>query len=141
GLAERLLVIWNRTRPDQPQYWPYVPYYARRLEREMLEPAEVALPDSFVVVTSDNQIVALALNAHVADNRLCTIYLGVDPNFRRRKLATLLKLKLIAHAQMHEIAFLVAENEVSNTVMHNINRRLGYRHVLDTLVYQKTLAE
>ena len=83
SLAERLLPLWNRTRPDQPQYWPYVPYYAQRLEREMLEPAEVALAHSFVVVAPNNHIVALTLNAFVADKRLCTIYLGVDPDFRR----------------------------------------------------------
>ena len=139
GLAERLLPLWNRTRPDQPQYWPYVPYYARRFEREMLEPAEVALPHSFVIVAPDNHIVALALNAYAADNRLCTIYLGVDPDFRRRKLATALKLKLIAHTQAHGIDFLAAENEASNTAMRDINRRLGYHHLPDLVVYQKTL--
>jgi GNAT superfamily N-acetyltransferase len=139
GLAARLLPLWNRTRPDQPHYWPYVHYDARRFEREMLEPAEVALPHSFVVVAPDNHIVALALNAYAASNRLCTIYLGVDPDFRRRKLATALKLKLIAHAQAHSVDFLAAENEASNTAMHHINRRLGYRHLPDLVVYQKTL--
>jgi GNAT superfamily N-acetyltransferase len=139
GLAARLLPLWNRTRPDQPQYWPYVPYDAGRFEREMLEPAEVALPHSFVVVAPDNHIVALALNAYAADRRLCTIYLGVDPDFRRRKLATALKLKLITHAQAHGIDFLAAENAASNTAMCAINRRLGYRHLPDLVMYQKTL--
>ena len=139
GLAERLLPLWNRTRPDQPQYWPYVSYAAQRFEREMLEPAEVALAHSFVIVASDHHIVALALNAFVANNRLCTIYLGVDPEFRRRRLATALKLKLIAHAQLHGIDFLAAENDAGNTAMRDINRRLGYHHLPDLVVYQKTL--
>lgn len=139
GLAERLLPLWNRTRPDQPQYWPYVHYAAQRLEREMLEPAEVALPHSFVIVAPNNHIVALALNANVAENRLCTIYLGVDPDFRRRKLATALKLKLITHAQAHGIDFLAAENEASNTAMRDINRRLGYHHLSELVVYSNAI--
>jgi mycothiol synthase len=139
GLAERLLPLWNRTRPDQPQYWPYVHYSAQRLEREMLEPAEVSLAHSLVIVAPKHQIVALALNAAVADKRLCTIYLGVDPDFRRRKLATALKLKLITHAQSHGIDFLAAENAASNTAMRDINRRLGYHHLPDLVVYQTML--
>jgi GNAT superfamily N-acetyltransferase len=139
GLAERLLPLWNRTRPDQPQYWPYIAYAAPRLEREMLEPAEVALPHSFVIVAPDNQIIALALNACVADNCLCTIYVGVDPDFRRRKLATALKLKLIAHARAHGIDVLAAENDAGNAAMRAINQRLGYQHVSELVVYQKLL--
>jgi GNAT superfamily N-acetyltransferase len=138
GLAERLLPLWNATRPDQPQYWPYVPYDARRLEREMLEPAEVALSHSFVIVAPDNHIAALALNACTDDNRLYTIYLAVAPDSRRRKLATALKLKLIAHARARGIDFLAAENAAGNTAMSAINRRLGYRHLPELVVYQKT---
>jgi mycothiol synthase len=140
-LAERLLPIWNRTRPDEPQYWPYVPYDAPRFERELLAPNDVALQHSPCILTVEERIVAFSLNAHDADNRLFTIYSGVDPDLRRRKLATALKLKLIAHAQAHRIDFLAAENEVSNKAMWGINQRLGYRRLLELVVYQKILAE
>jgi GNAT superfamily N-acetyltransferase len=140
SLAERLLPLWNRTRPDQPQHWPYVPYYASRLEQEMLEPEAVALPHSFVIVTPSNQIVALALSAKLTDACLATIYLAVDPDFRGRRLATALKQKLIAHAQEHAIATLVAANDRRNRAMRAINERLGYRHLAERLVYQQILA-
>jgi mycothiol synthase len=139
GLAERLLPLWNRTRPDQPQFWPFVPYQARRLEQEMLAPDAVALADSFAIVAPAGQIVAFTLSARIADDRLHTIYLGVDPEFRRRGLASALKLKLIAHAQARGIAFLSAENDARNTVMAALNRRLGFRHLAELLVYQKSL--
>ena len=143
GLAERLLPLWNRTRPDQPQAWPFVPYTTQRLTREMLEPEEIALHHSFAIVTADNQIVALNLN--IQDGQMCatqqlfTIYSAVDPAFRWRKLATALKLKLIAHAQAHEITFLAAENDERNQPMWQINQRLGYQRLADLISYHKTL--
>jgi GNAT superfamily N-acetyltransferase len=140
GLAERLLPIWNRTRPDQPQHWPYAPYSARRLEQEMLEPAETALRHSFAIIGPANQIVALALSAQLADARLASIYLAVDPDFRGRRLATALKHTLIAQAHAHAIAALLAENDRRNGAMRAINEGLGYRQMAEALVYQQCLA-
>jgi ribosomal protein S18 acetylase RimI-like enzyme len=138
-LADRLLPLWNRTRPDQPQAWPYIPYRAQRLEREMLEPAEMALAHSFVVVDADQRFVALTLNAYAPDSGLFTVYSAVDPDFRRRKLATALKLKLLTSAQRHQIDFLIVENETSNTAMRRINHQLGYRPLLNLVMYRQSL--
>lgn len=139
GLAERLLPIWNRTRPDQPQYWPYVPFSANRLEREILESEVIAWPHSFVIVTGEHRIVGLTLNIHTAENRLFTFYTGVDPDFRRQKLGLALKLKLIAHAQAQGIAGLAAENEAGNIAMWRINQQLGFHRLLEVVFYQKIL--
>lgn len=147
GLAERLLPIWNRTRPDQPQDWPYVPYSLRRFAEEILEPTALALEHSYAIVTADQQIVALMLNIHYnrdqteqkTDQRLFTVYSAVDPDFRRRGLATALKLKLIAQAQAHHIDFLAAENDERNVAMWQINQRLGYRRLADLVVYGKSV--
>ncbi|NNJ12729.1 GNAT family N-acetyltransferase [Chloroflexales bacterium ZM16-3] len=139
GLAERLLPLWNRTRPDQPQPWPFVPYSARRLEQEMLAPDAVALPHSFVIVTPSNQIIALALSAQLAADCLASIYLAVDPEFRGRGLALALKRQLIIHAQEQAIAALLAENDRRNCAMRAINQRLGYRPLSKRLVYQRAL--
>jgi RimJ/RimL family protein N-acetyltransferase len=117
-----------------------VPYHARRLEQEMLEPDAVAMPHSFAVVAPGNQIIALALSAWLADASLASIYLAVDPDFRGRGLATALKQKLIAHAQEHSIAALSAENDRRNCAMRAINERLGYRKLIERLVYQQSLA-
>lgn len=138
-LAERLLPLWNRTRPDQPQHWPYRPYHARRLEQEMLEPEAVSLPHSFVIVTPGGQLVALALSARLSDTCLASIYLGVDPDFRGRRLATALKQKLLAHAQGHGITLLIAENDRRTLAMHTINRRLGFTPRSERLVFAQAL--
>jgi RimJ/RimL family protein N-acetyltransferase len=139
GLAERLLALWNSTRPDQPQCWPFVPYSAQRFEREMLEPPEVALAHSLALVGPANRIVGLALNAWLDAGHLSTIYLGIEPAFRRRGLATALKHRLIAHAQEQGIELLIAENDARNRPMHSINTRLGYRPLAELLVYEKLL--
>jgi GNAT superfamily N-acetyltransferase len=147
GLAERLLPIWNRTRLDQPQDWPYIPYSVQRFAEEMLEPEALALEHSYAIVTADQQIVALTLNIHYnkaqteegMGQRLFTVYSAVDPDFRRRGLATALKLKLIAHAQAHHIDFLAAENDERNVAMWQINQRLGYRRLADLLVYGRVV--
>ena len=139
GLADRLLPIWNRTRPDQPQYWPYVPISANRLEREVFEPEAIVWEHSFAIVTAENHIVGLTLNIHTAANRLFTFYTAVDPDFRRQKLGLALKLKLIAHAQAHGMAGLAAENDAGNAAMWHINQQLGFYPLLEMVVYQKML--
>ena len=139
GLAERLLPIWNRTRPDQPQYWPYVPFNVSRLEREVLDSEAIVWEHSIVIITPENRIVGLTLNLQETENRLFTFYTGIDPDFRGRKLGFALKLKLIMQAQAHDIDFLAAENEVSNRMMWRINKQLGFCRLRELIVYQKTL--
>lgn len=139
GLADRLLPIWNRTRPDQPQYWTYVPISANRLEREVFEPEAIVWEHSFAIVTAENHIVGLTLNIHTAANRLFTFYTAVDPDFRRQKLGLALKLKLIDHAQAQGLAGLAAENDAGNAAMWRINQQLGFCRLLETVVYQKML--
>ncbi|MFN8459206.1 MAG: GNAT family N-acetyltransferase [Anaerolineae bacterium] len=140
GLAERLLPIWNRTRPDQPQHWPYVPFSARRLEREILASKAIAWEHSWVIVTAEQRVVGLNLNIHTAANGLFTFFTGVDPDFRRQKLGLALKLKLISHAQAHGIEVLAAENEASNIAMGRINQRLGFCGLSELVVYQKIMS-
>jgi GNAT superfamily N-acetyltransferase len=139
GLAERLLPIWSRTRPDQPQHWPYVPFSARRLEREILGSDAMAWQHSFGLVTDDHHIVGLNLNIQNGQNGLFTFFTGIDPDFRQQKLGLALKLKLIAHAQTQGFDVLAAENEARNVAMGRINQRLGFFRLLEWGVYQKTL--
>ncbi|MCB0196070.1 MAG: GNAT family N-acetyltransferase [Anaerolineae bacterium] len=139
GLADRLLPIWNRTRPDQPQHWPYVPVSAHRFEREILAPEAISWEHSFVIVTPANDIVGLSLNIPTAENRLFTFYTGIDPDFRGKKLGLALKLKLIEHAQSQGFAGLAAENDADNAAMWRINKQLGFISVLEMVTYQKLL--
>lgn len=138
-LVGRLLPLWNASRPDEPQYWPFIPYGAARFEREVLAPEDVALQHSFAVLTGEGETVAVNVNAHDADNRLFTVYTGVHPGYRRRKLGLALKLHLIDHAKCNRIDFMAAENEASNRAMWGINRALGFRRLLELVVYEKRL--
>lgn len=140
GLATRLLPLWNRSRPDQPQLWPFVPYSARRLEAELLEPAAVDLAHSLAVVAPDTTIVAVCVSARLGDNSLGSLYLGVDPAWRGRGLAAALKGALIARARGAGFATLLAENDLRSEAMHALNRRLGYRQLAERLVFRQTLA-
>jgi GNAT superfamily N-acetyltransferase len=135
GLAARLLPIWNLTRPDQPQPWPYVPYYAERFEREILEPAELALAHSLAIVGQNNQIVALNLQSYAAADHLYTTYLGVDPDYRGRGLAKALKQKLLVHARRHSIALLSTDNDACHRTMRRINEQLGYQPIVELVTY------
>ncbi|MCB0212271.1 MAG: GNAT family N-acetyltransferase [Anaerolineae bacterium] len=139
GLADRLLPIWNRTRPDQPQHWPYVPVSANRFEREVLAPEAISWEHSFALITAENQIVGLNLNIPTAENQLFTFYTGIDPDFRGKKLGLALKLKLIEHAQSQGFAGLAAENDAGNTAMWRINNQLGFMSILEMVTYQKLL--
>lgn len=140
GLSSRLLPIWNRTRPLQPQHWPYTPLHERQLERELFDTgATVALPHSFVVVSQSLQIVALNLNIALSDNHLFTFYTAVDPDFTGRGLATALKQQLIAAARKAGVRWLSAENSTHNPTMCHINERLGFRPMATLITYQRTL--
>jgi L-amino acid N-acyltransferase YncA len=141
GLVDRLLPIWNRTRPDQPQYWPYNPYNARRLAHEILDSELLVLEYCYVIVTAENQIVAINLNIHDDESRLFTIYTGVDPSFRGQKLGYALKLKLLNQARKHGFKFLVAENEGKNLAMWRINEQLGFSRLQELVIVENVLRQ
>jgi GNAT superfamily N-acetyltransferase len=138
-LAGRLLPLWNASRPDEPQYWPFLPYDVARLERELLAPVDISLRHSFALLRSDGEVVALNLNAQDAESRLFTVYTGVHPAYRKRRLGLALKLHLIDHAKRNSVAFLAAENEASNRAIWGINRAFGFRRLLELVVYEKRL--
>lgn len=140
GLGERLLPIWNVTRPDQPQHWPYVPFSVRQFEQEILQSDELALGHSFVIVTKTDQIIALQLNLSLGVDRLFTFYSAVAPNYRGYGLATTLKMKLIEHARALGFTWLSAENNCQNAAMRHINEKLGFEPQSTLITYQHSLA-
>ena len=138
-LSDRLLPLWNCTRPDQPQQWPFAIYNARQFEQEILTQGEISLPNSFVMVSAIDEIVVMNLNIADADGNLFTAYSAVDPAFRGRGLAMALKAHLLTHARSEGIGLLSAETDKQNKPMRHINERIGYQHISTLITFQLEL--
>lgn len=138
-LAERLLEIWNRTQPDQPRDWPFEPFSARRLERDILEANDLDFAHSFALLTPENRVIGLSLNGIDTERRLWTHYTGIDPDFRGRQLGLALKLTLLQRSKGAGIVQLAAENDAGNHPMRRINARLGFETVDEWITFEREL--
>lgn len=136
GLAERLLPIWNETRKDQPQPWPFAPYSRRRFEQEILLLSEIALHYSFVITNAEKEIVALHLSIFAEEKHLFSFYSAVGRAYRGRGLATTLKRKLIETARADGVLFVSAENDTNNSAMCHINEKLGYKSISTLITHE-----
>ncbi len=65
-----------------------------------------------------------------ADGRFCEVFnLWVDPAYRRKGLATQLKLKIEAEAILRGIRLIYTHTEEQNTHVLELNRKIGYREI------------
>jgi hypothetical protein len=62
----------------------------------------------------------------LSSDRLYTGMTGVKRPYRRKGIATALKLRTIAYAQAHDIRFLMTSNNSENP-MYQLNLRLGFQ--------------
>lgn len=70
--------------------------------------------------------------------RLDTGMTGVLRAYRRRGIATTLKLQALAYAQQHNSQQIVTSNEENNPML-DLNRKLGFVPLVGTIRYEKTI--
>ena len=107
--------------------------------KESIE-ASYMLPDAyFVALDGDNYIGVSMLLKFKADKDLYTGLTGVRRPYRRRGIATCLKVKAIEYAKKNNFAKIGTDNQSGNKPMRSLNDKLGFKKIYDWICYKKVL--
>lgn len=102
--------------------------------------AETTLPEGFLVaLDGENYVGVTELMRDRASDTLITGLTGVLPAYRRRGIATALKVRAIAFARAKGNPYIKTQNEVQNRPMLSINERLGFERLPDWISMRKEL--
>jgi GNAT superfamily N-acetyltransferase len=103
--------------------------------------ASSRLPDGYFVAVHGSEYIGLCLlNANKADRTLDHGITGVRRAYRRRGIATAMKVRAIEYAQEHGHPTIKTGNRVGNRAMLAINKRLGFVRQRDWISYEKICA-
>lgn len=111
---------------DEPSPEPHTPIsYEYFIKRALNHPG--SLPDAYFVAVHKGEYVGTSsLWANQSSNDLNTGQTGVKRAYRRRGIASALKLRTIAYAKAHGHPIIKTWNDSINRPMLSINERLGY---------------
>lgn len=85
-------------------------------------------PEMMTLAFDDEHIVGMGITSTSNDNPLARNgFLGVHPDYRGRKIATVLKLKGIAYALRKGATKIITTNDSENHAMLAVNSKLGYK--------------
>lgn len=100
------------------------------------------LPDGFFVAMHGDAYVGMSnLWADRATDRLHQGLTGVRQDYRRRGIATAMKVRGILFAQANGNSIIKTDNEVTNRPMLSINHRLGFVPQPAWIAFEKEMEE
>ena len=127
---------------DMPRTGAYNPFSFEQYRRFFLE-GENFLPDAWFLAKRGNQYVGISSGARepAQPQVLQQYFTGVRPEFRRRRIALVLKLMLIEYAQQNGYARIETWNDSLNAPMWTLNKELGFRKVREMIELESELGE
>lgn len=96
-------------------------------------------PDAFFIALDGERPVGLSSLELRPRNTASTGYTGVHPDYRRRGIASTLKLQIVEWAQEHGIEIIFTGNDVNNKPMLAINLALGFQLTVANVEMAKTM--
>ncbi len=139
GRDRKLYELDNEIAADLPDEETFTPISFETFEKQCLK-ASYTLPDAyFVAVDGDKYIGTSAVNKYQAEKDLDTGITGVTREYRRKGIATCLKVKTIEYAKRHNYAKICTDNQSTNEPMLNLNNRLGFIKKYDWICVRKVL--
>ncbi len=119
--------------PYTPQKMPIEQY-----KKLVVDNPQVILPSWFIAVNNGETIGLSLLEKGSAPGGLSTSFTGVLRDFRRRGLATALKVRAIEYAKNAGYTFIRTGNEENNPMLA-LNKKLGFIEITAQLAFEKRL--
>lgn len=127
------------TIPDQPGQEDFTPPSLEDWRLLTVHSARFDAEASVVALDGDHYIGASSVYRDAVHDILHTGFTCVQNDYRRRGLATLMKLHTIGYAQQHGHARLTANHQTANAAMLDLNRELGFVPQPTWIVYCKQI--
>ncbi|MCP4703871.1 MAG: GNAT family N-acetyltransferase, partial [candidate division Zixibacteria bacterium] len=109
--------------------------------KENLE-ASYTNPDSYFIALENGNYIGVSVLFKFKQNKdLYTGLTGVRRPYRRRGIATCLKVKAIEYAKKHNFAKIGTDNQSTNKPMRDLNDKLGFKKQYDWICYKKVIRQ
>jgi mycothiol synthase len=128
SVAHRLHDVMEVSGRDVPILGPHTPIAFEEFRKFFLEGPNL-LPDAWFVAKHGEEYVGMSFGSRdsAEPKILRQNYTGTLPEFRRRKVALALKLRLIEYAKRAGFEDIVTSNDSMNVPMWTLNQSLGFR--------------
>lgn len=127
---------------DEPHFGAYTPIPFDQFRRFFLQ-GENALPEAWFLARDQDRYVGMsfAIREPAQPEVLHQSFTGTRAEYRRRKIALVLKLMLIDFAKRSGFARIETANDSLNAAMWNLNRALGFRKFGEEIQLESELAD
>ena len=141
--VEKLYELTNLLSQDDPARGPFVPPAYNAREALMWMEMPYVLPDAYFIAKRGDEYVGVSDVSlfEAMPGGLTQGFTGVKRDYRRRGLATSLKLHGIVYAQSHGYQVIQSFNKPQQTAIRALNEKLGFRVLFEKLMLEKCLRE
>ena len=141
--VEKLYELTNLLSQDDPARGPFVPPAYNAREALMWMEMPYVLPDAYFIAKRGDEYVGVSDVSlfEAMPGGLTQGFTGVKREYRRRGLATTLKLHGIVYAQSHGYQVIQSFNKPQQTAIRALNEKLGFRVLFENLMLEKCLRE
>jgi RNA polymerase sigma factor (sigma-70 family) len=143
GCAEKLYELATQVRRDDPARSPFSPpgYNAREAALWLNMP--YVLPEAYFIARRGEEYLGLS-DVSLFDampGALTAGFTGVKREYRRRGIATALKMRTMLYAQTHGYQMIQTFNHPTQSAMLALNRKLGFKLLFSYATVEKCLRE
>ena len=141
GCVEKLYALTTALSQDDPAPGPFVPPAYNAREALLWLEMPYVLADAYFIAKRADEYVGVS-DVSLLDavpGALTQGFTGVKRDYRRRGLATALKLHAIAYAQANGYRMIQAFNKPPQKAIRALNEKLGFTVMFENLVLEKCL--
>ncbi|MCP4703872.1 MAG: GNAT family N-acetyltransferase [candidate division Zixibacteria bacterium] len=136
---KKLFELDNKVAADLPDEETFTPIDYASFEKDVLY-ASYSLHDAYFIAIDNGKYIGLSnLHKFKAEKNLETGLTGVLRPYRKRGIATCLKVKAVEYAKNNNYDSIGTENQSGNKPMLDLNNKLGFKEKYVWLCYKKVL--
>ncbi|HKP84404.1 MAG TPA: GNAT family N-acetyltransferase [Pyrinomonadaceae bacterium] len=141
--VEKLYELTTLLRRDDPARGPFVPPAYNAREALMWMEMKYVLPDAYFIAKRGDEYVGVSDVSlfEAMPGGLTQGFTGVKREYRRRGLATALKLSGIVYAQTHGYQIVQSFNKPGQEAIRALNAKLGFEVLFENLTLEKCLRD
>ena len=141
--VEKLYELTTLLSQDDPARGPFVPPAYNAREALMWMEMPYVLPDAYFIAKRGDEYVGISDVSlfEAMPGGLTQGFTGVKREYRRRGLATALKLHGIVYAQSHGYTIIQSFNQPQQTAIRGLNEKLGFQLLSENLVLEKCMRD
>ena len=141
--VEKLYELTTLLSQDDPARGPFVPPAYNAREALMWMEMPYVLPEAYFIAKRGDEYVGVSDVSlfQAVPGGLTQGFTGVKREYRRRGLATALKLHCIVYAQSHGYRIIQSFNKPQQVAIRALNEKLGFHVLSENLVLEKCLRD